>query len=188
MWFTILYIFNQTLPESTRIHWLSLRIPALGSIHWAVLYDRKIEAHLEIAERFQLITLISCVDLVNQNSMNSEECSRTFPSLVKTQTAVHSLTSFFWWFPQVFYSWRVLCSMTIWSRPAHLYSFSLGKNDINNFLSCGVNPKPRVDRLCDLCMLEDNFMLFISSLLIWVFFVVNSQPDDWAVMLGPNLG
>ncbi|CAK9236642.1 unnamed protein product [Sphagnum troendelagicum] len=29
-----------------------------------------------------------------QNSMNSEECSKTFPSLVEFQTAVHSLTSF----------------------------------------------------------------------------------------------
>jgi hypothetical protein len=46
------------------------------------------------AERFQLVMLISCVDLFNQNSMNSEECSKTFLSLVKTQTAVHSLTSF----------------------------------------------------------------------------------------------
>jgi hypothetical protein len=46
------------------------------------------------AERFQLVMLISCVDLFNQNSMNSEECSKTFLSLVKTQSAVHSLTSF----------------------------------------------------------------------------------------------
>jgi len=139
----ILYIFKQTLPELTRIHWLSLRILALGSIHRAVLYERKIEAcTLGDAERFHLVTLISCVDLFNQNSMNSEECSKTFPSLVKTQTAVHSLTSFLWWFPQVFYSWRVLCSMSIWSHPAHLYTFSFGKNVINNFPSCSVDPKP----------------------------------------------
>ncbi|CAK9278459.1 unnamed protein product [Sphagnum jensenii] len=46
------------------------------------------------AERFQLVTLISYVDFLNQNSMNSEECSKTFPSLVESQTAVHSLTSF----------------------------------------------------------------------------------------------
>ncbi len=48
------------------------------------------------------MTFISCVDLVNQNSMNSEECSRTFPSLVKTQTAVHFLTSFSDDFPKSF--------------------------------------------------------------------------------------
>ncbi|CAM6069783.1 unnamed protein product [Sphagnum tenellum] len=40
------------------------------------------------AERFQLTTLVSCVDLLNQNSVNSEECSKTFPSLVKTETAM----------------------------------------------------------------------------------------------------
>ncbi len=122
---TILYIFNQTLPESTRIDWLSFRIGGLGSIHSAVLHERKIEAcTLGDAERFQLVMLISCVELLNENSMNSEECSKTFLSLVKTQTAVHSFNSFLRWFPQVFYSWRVLCSMTIWSRPAHCCAVS----------------------------------------------------------------
>jgi hypothetical protein len=92
---TILYIFNQTLPESTRIDWLSFRIGGLGSIHSAVLHERKIEAcTLGDAERFQVVMLISCVELLNENSMNSEECSKTFLSLVKTQTAVHSFNSF----------------------------------------------------------------------------------------------
>ncbi|CAK9237579.1 unnamed protein product [Sphagnum jensenii] len=45
-------------------------------------------------EDIDLVTLISYVDFLNQNSMNSEECSKTFPSLVESQTAVHSLTSF----------------------------------------------------------------------------------------------
>ncbi|CAK9192535.1 unnamed protein product [Sphagnum troendelagicum] len=34
------------------------------------------------------MTLVSCVDLLNQNSVNSEVCSKTFPSLVKTETAM----------------------------------------------------------------------------------------------------
>jgi hypothetical protein len=74
---TILYIFNQTLLESTRIDWLSLRIQGLGSIHWAVLRERKIEpCTLGDAERFQLVMLISCVDLLNEDSMNSGNAQR----------------------------------------------------------------------------------------------------------------
>jgi hypothetical protein len=33
-------------------------------------------------------------------------------------------------------------------------------------------------------MLEDNFLLIISSLLIWLFFVVNSEAGDWGSYFG----
>ncbi len=46
--------------------------------------------------------LIFCVDFSNQIAMNTEECSRTLPSLVSTQTAVCSLTSVLCRFPKSF--------------------------------------------------------------------------------------
>jgi hypothetical protein len=137
---TILCIFNQTLPESTRI---SLRILGLESIHWAVFHERKVEAHtLRDAWMVQLLMLIFCVDFFESDCHEHWGTLKVFP-----KPSEHSDCCMFLDFcslsvSQVFYSRRVLCSMIIWSHPAHLYLFSLGKNVINNVLSCVVDPKP----------------------------------------------
>jgi hypothetical protein len=52
--------------------------------------------------KFQGYSCNGLLPLPQMIAMNTEERSRTFPSLVSTQTAVCSLTSVLCWFPKSF--------------------------------------------------------------------------------------